>query len=60
MAKMQKAIVYKGPGHFEYEDRPIPEIQNKLRFLIIFKLQAPSILLHQQRNSCRIQLCPFI
>ena len=29
MAKMQKAIVYKGPGHFEYEDRPIPEIQNK-------------------------------
>ena len=29
MAKMQKAIVYKGPGHFAYEDRPIPEIQNK-------------------------------
>ena len=31
MAKMQKAIVYKGPGHFAYEDRPIPEIQNKKR-----------------------------
>ena len=29
MAKMQKAIVYKGPGHFAYEDRPIPEIKDK-------------------------------
>ena len=29
MAAMQKAIIYKGPGHFAYEDRPIPEIQDK-------------------------------
>ncbi len=26
MANMQKAIIYKGPGTFAYEDRPIPEI----------------------------------
>lgn len=29
MANMQKAIVYKGPGQFAYEDRPIPEIKNR-------------------------------
>ena len=29
MADMQKAIIYKGPGHFAYEDRPIPEIKDK-------------------------------
>ena len=25
---MQKAIVYKGPGKFAYEERPVPEIKN--------------------------------
>ena len=29
MAKMQKAIIYKGPGKFAYEERPIPEIKDK-------------------------------
>ena len=29
MANMQKAIVYKGPGEFAYEDRPIPEIKDR-------------------------------
>lgn len=28
MAKMQKALIYKGPGEFAYEDRPIPEIKD--------------------------------
>ncbi|MDD5987251.1 MAG: alcohol dehydrogenase catalytic domain-containing protein [Eubacteriales bacterium] len=28
MAEMQKAIIYKGPGEFAYEDRPIPEIED--------------------------------
>ena len=28
MPNMQKAIIYKGPGSFAYEDRPIPEIQS--------------------------------
>lgn len=28
MKKMQKAIIYKGPGEFAYEERPIPEIVN--------------------------------
>ena len=34
MAAMQKAIIYKGPGRFAYEDRPIPEIQDKNLSLI--------------------------
>ena len=25
---MQKAIIYKGPGQFAYEERPIPEIKH--------------------------------
>ena len=29
MAKMQKAVIYKGPGKFAYEERPIPEIKDK-------------------------------
>ena len=29
MSAMQKAIIYKGPGEFAYEERPIPEIQDK-------------------------------
>ena len=29
MAEIQKAIIYKGPGRFAYEDRPVPEIQDK-------------------------------
>ena len=28
MTKMQKAIIYKGPGTFAYEERPIPEIRH--------------------------------
>lgn len=28
MANTQKAIIYKEPGTFAYEDRPIPEIQH--------------------------------
>lgn len=30
MAKMQKAIIYKGPGKFAYEERPIPEIKIRM------------------------------
>ncbi len=29
MQNMQKAIIYKGPGKFAYEERPIPKIQHE-------------------------------
>ena len=28
MADTQKAIIYKGPGEFAYEERPVPEVDH--------------------------------
>ena len=39
MADTQKAIIYKGPGEFAYEERPVPEVNrgmmSKLKYMAV-------------------------
>lgn len=55
MTKMQKAIIYKGPGTFAYEERPIPEIRHCDDIRIKIRLRH---LRHRREYLCHAAEAP--